>query len=104
MCGRVIGGDGARGKGWLRVWGHHLCLSGTIFQFFCFFFFFFFFGYGTGFPVPATTPNIKISLVKFCYSVGFPFQNSSKNLDPSYNLDFWDCSERKHLRPITEKI
>ena len=22
-----MGGDGARGKGWLRVRGHHLCLT-----------------------------------------------------------------------------
>ena len=85
-------------------YGGITCVFQAQFSSFFLFFFFFFFGYGTGFPVPATTPNIKISLVKFCYSVGFPFQNSSKNLDPSYNLDFWDCSERKHLRPITEKI
>ena len=43
-----MGGDGARGKDWLRAWGHHLCLTYTIFQFFFFFFFFFFWGGGGG--------------------------------------------------------
>ena len=36
-----MGGDGERGKAWLR--GHHLCLTDTIF-----FFFFFFLGGGGG--------------------------------------------------------
>ena len=31
---RVIGGDGERGKAWLRARGHHLCLIDTIFFFF----------------------------------------------------------------------
>ena len=31
MCLKVMGGDGARGKDWLRAWGHHLCLPDTIF-------------------------------------------------------------------------
>ena len=35
-----MGGDGERGKAWLRARGHHLCLTDTIF----FFFFFFFLG------------------------------------------------------------
>ena len=26
-----MGGDGERGKAWLRVRGHHLCLTDTIF-------------------------------------------------------------------------
>ena len=38
-----MGGDGERGKAWLRARGHHLCLTDTIF-----FFFFFFFGGGGG--------------------------------------------------------
>ena len=28
---RVMGGDGERGKAWLRARGHHLCLTNTIF-------------------------------------------------------------------------
>ena len=28
---RVMGGDGERGKAWLRARGHHLCLTDTIF-------------------------------------------------------------------------
>ena len=28
---RVMGEDGARGRNWLRAWGHHLCLTDTIF-------------------------------------------------------------------------
>ena len=32
---RVMGGDGERGKAWLRARGHHLCLTDTIFFFFC---------------------------------------------------------------------
>ena len=43
---RVMGGDGERGKAWLRARGHHLCLTDTIF--FLFFFFFFFGGGGGG--------------------------------------------------------
>ena len=43
---RVMGGDGERGKAWLRARGHHLCLTDTIFFFF--FFFFFFLGGGGG--------------------------------------------------------
>ena len=39
---RVMGGDGERGKAWLRARGHHLCLTDTIF------FFFFFLGWGGG--------------------------------------------------------
>ena len=39
-----MGGDGERGKAWLRARGHHLCLTDTIF----FFFFFFFWGGGQG--------------------------------------------------------
>ena len=35
-----MGGDGERGKAWLRARGHHLCLTDTIF--------FFFFGGGGG--------------------------------------------------------
>ena len=35
-----MGGDGERGKAWLRARGHHLCLTDTIF--------FFFFGGGEG--------------------------------------------------------
>ena len=31
---RVMGGDGERGKAWLRARGHHLCLTDTIFFFF----------------------------------------------------------------------
>ena len=31
-----MGEDGARGKDWLRAWGHHLCLTDTIFYFFFF--------------------------------------------------------------------
>ena len=31
---RVMGGDGERGKAWLRARGHHLCLTDTIFSFF----------------------------------------------------------------------
>ena len=30
-----MGGDGERGKAWLRARGHHLCLTDTIFFFFC---------------------------------------------------------------------
>ena len=30
---RVMDGDGERGKAWLRVRGHHLCLTDTIFFF-----------------------------------------------------------------------
>ena len=37
-----MGGDGERGKAWLRARGHHLCLTDTIF------FFFFFLGGGEG--------------------------------------------------------
>ena len=37
-----MGGDGERGKAWLRARGHHLCLTDTIF------FFFFFWGGGGG--------------------------------------------------------
>ena len=29
-----MGGDGERGKAWLRERGHHLCLTDTIFFFF----------------------------------------------------------------------
>ena len=29
-----MGGDGERGKAWLRVRGHHLCCTDTIFFFF----------------------------------------------------------------------
>ena len=29
-----MGGDGERGKAWLRARGHHLCLTDTIFFFF----------------------------------------------------------------------
>ena len=36
-----MGGDGERGKAWLRARGHHLCLTDTIF-------FFFFLGGGEG--------------------------------------------------------
>ena len=32
-----MGGDGARGKDWLRVRGHHLCLTDTVFYFSFFF-------------------------------------------------------------------
>ena len=39
-----MGGDGERGKAWLRARGHHLCLTDTNF----FFYFFFFFGGGAG--------------------------------------------------------
>ena len=28
-----MGGGRARGKDWLRAWGHHLSLTDTIFQF-----------------------------------------------------------------------
>ena len=31
-----MGGDGERGKAWLRARGHHLCLTDTIFFFFFF--------------------------------------------------------------------
>ena len=41
-----MGGDGERGKAWLRARGHHLCLTITIFFFFFFFFFFFLRGGG----------------------------------------------------------
>ena len=40
-----MGGDGERGKAWLRARGHHLCLTDTIFFFF---FFFFYLGGGGG--------------------------------------------------------
>ena len=40
---RLMGGDGERGKAWLRARGHHLCLADTIF-----FFFFFWGGGGAG--------------------------------------------------------
>ena len=33
MCSRVMGGDEARGKDWLRARGHHLCLIDLIFYF-----------------------------------------------------------------------
>ena len=46
MCWRVIGGDGGRGKDWLRARGHHVCLTDTIFL--VFFFFFFWGGGGAG--------------------------------------------------------
>ena len=29
-----MGGDGEKGKAWLRALGHHLCLTDTIFFFF----------------------------------------------------------------------
>ena len=38
-----MGGDGERGKAWLRARGHHLCLTDTIF-----FSFFFLGGGGAG--------------------------------------------------------
>ena len=38
-----MGGDGERGKAWLRARGHHLCPTDTNF---CFLFFFFFWGGG----------------------------------------------------------
>ena len=38
-----MGGDGERGKAWLRARGHHLCLTDTIF-----FLFFFLRGGGGG--------------------------------------------------------
>ena len=49
------------------------------------------------FLLPTMTPNILISLMKFCYKMGFPFQNSPKNLDLSYKTDqdFFDCFEKK---------
>ena len=41
---RVMGGDGEKGKAWLRARGHNLCLTDTIF----FLFFFFLRGGGGG--------------------------------------------------------
>ena len=40
-----MGGDGERGKAWLRARGHHLCLTDTNF---CLFFFYYFFLGGRG--------------------------------------------------------
>ena len=36
-----MGEDGARGKDWLRVRGHHLCLTDTIFYLYIYIYIFF---------------------------------------------------------------
>ena len=60
------------------------------------------FGYKTAF-----FPYILISLMKFCYEIGFfpSGKNNPKNLDPCFrDLDFWDCFDEKTPCLIPEEI
>ena len=51
------------------------------------------------------TQSVKISLFKFCCEMGFPFQDSPKNLDPSLRwIRVWGIVfEGKNFHFITKK-